>query len=287
MYRSRVNYWSCSKFANWLLKHFCGAGKPNALSLEDWDTWHQNAENNNKLVHWFVDTVLNKLQNIYCFPSDMHREIRRYVDNRFVAKTHVINTKLKPGQWHEFDTRVLNGLFEQFVDFVEVEQAVNHIAWSDDDVRNKYKLPWWKTLWYPFPAGRWRNAEVGLIHLNWAAALVYEKEECGEDDPRIGTPTHQAIAAQEQLALYDWWKNVRPNRPDPYDVSGWNQLQEDLRIKYPDAKGLRGLFSSRSEEEQELSSKTMKGGHDIEQLYNDEDTEMLIRLIKIRSNLWT
>ena len=31
-------------------------------------------------------------------------------------------------------------------------------------------------------------------------------------------------AATEQKRLYDWWKNIRPNRPDPNVESGWNEF---------------------------------------------------------------
>jgi len=35
-------------------------------------------------------------------------------------------------------------------------------------------------------------------------------------DPHFGKPTSQALAAQETLALYTWWKEERPKRLDPF-----------------------------------------------------------------------
>lgn len=42
----------------------------------------------------------------------------------------------------------------------------------------------------------------------------------GQDDPKFGTPTPQAVSSSEILSLYNWWKHERPQRLDPMEESG-------------------------------------------------------------------
>jgi len=46
-------------------------------------------------------------------------------------------------------------------------------------------------------------------------------------------------------------------------------------------------FEDRSEAELEASSRALDATQEIEDKYNKEDEEMMIRLIKIRQALWT
>jgi hypothetical protein len=62
----------------------------------------------------------------------------------------------------------------------------------------------------------------------------------------------QAVTAREQLFLYNWWTVTRPARPDPY-----GNLVE------------AGKYG------------------EIEEAYEQEDEDMLHRLITIRRSLWT
>ena len=63
----------------------------------------------------------------------------------------------------------------------------------------------------------WRSRELGLKYLEWEMNLM--------DDDKVHL-TSQAKAAQEQYELYTWWKDIRPNRPDPYEVAGYNAYWE-------------------------------------------------------------
>lgn len=71
----------------------------------------------------------------------------------------------------------------------------------------------------------------------------------------------------------------RPNRPDPSMVSGWNEYCEKRN-------SLRNIFS-KTNDDREYISKILDVQHNIEKEQDDEDTAMLIRLIKVRHNLWT
>jgi hypothetical protein len=93
--------------------------------------------------------------------------------------------------------------------------------------------------------------EAGMSMLEDWTRLTQKDYGWKDDDPRCNEPCLQAVYAKETIELYRWWKEVRPKRKDPWD-------ERD------------GSDSIRLEREQE-----------------DEDTEMLIRLVKIRGALWT
>ena len=83
--------------------------------------------------------------------------------------------------------------------------------------------------------------------------------------------------------LYLWWTQVYRNRPDPYDASGWSELCEKRRITH----GEDGIFfEDRTDDEKEQSKQTLASLHDLEAVYEQEDEDMLIRLIKIRKSFF-
>jgi hypothetical protein len=171
-------------------------------------------------------------------------------------------------------------LFNELVDFVEIEQAWSHIAWGSKEDKAKYKAPFWATGWFRWRT--WRCPQAGLDHLDWAMTLT-NTDWCEPDHPEYGKPTGQAIRAKEIKELYIWWTTVYPARPDPHDASGW--------VDYCEAK--RNLNDGRlfgSKETAELKkqgNKALKLSQKIEAQYEKEDTEMMIRLIKARDSLWT
>ena len=103
------------------------------------------------------------------------------------------------------------------------------------------------------------------------------------DDEKFGAPTHQAETAIETLVLYYWWKEVRPQRLDPYDVSGWSELCERRRTEH----GQSLWLEDQTEEERAESRESIIISNRLEEEYHKEDEDMMIRLIKIRQGLWT
>jgi hypothetical protein len=103
-------------------------------------------------------------------------------------------------------------------------------------------------------------------------------------DDEADEPTPQAVKAQEILDLYNWWTQVRPARPDPYEASGWTALSEEQRA----ANG--GKWSISAPKDPGLR-KRMDRAHKVmnrmEKDFEKEDEAMMIRLIKVRHGLWT
>jgi len=236
--KNRVNYWSCSKVADWIR----GEKKPYALTLEDWDDWKNKQSLKRPIRFYIADTLLNKLQNFLYFPWDIYVNIRHYVSNRFIYKIHYLHTGLKAGNYYDLDHRILHGLFNELVNYVEQD-----LAWMNQWSKKNKKI-------------RERSAQDGLEYLDWSIDI--------KDDE--GTPTKQAESAKEILELYNWWKNY-PNRPDPMQQSGWSDLCE----------------KNKNEVDPNLKDKVFNDLQIIEEQQEQEETDMLIRLIKIRKSLWT
>ncbi len=255
---SRMNYWSCSKFADFIR----GEQKPFALEWGKWDEWKQEQQKKRPIRFWLAEKGLSKLQGLVMFPVDVYTEIRYYVDNRWITKTHYLKTGLKPGHYYEINYRILHGLFNELVDFIEIEYA--HMAkWSLKKGTKNYKFK------------RGRSTEAGLAYMKWACNLKYTKDwGVDKKDPKYGKPTHQALAAQKIKELYIWWKEVRPNRPEPMAV---------LELNYDKNKEDKLMDGKMTRKELSEFKKLAK----IEADYEKEDTKMLIELIKIRKELWS
>lgn len=265
MHKMRNKHWSCTKFAHWAFNKM-GCPKPNSATMDEWDNWQEEIEEKHPIAYKLIDNGLDLCQDIIMFPTDVIHAVRYYYRSRFVLKSHYLQTKLEPGKYHENDVRILHGLFETLVDFVEVEKA-NMLYWTslDDDPR-----PWWHRIsllrW-----GEYRSREDGIAYLNW------EMELLDWDNRHF---SQQAMVAQEIYDLYIWWKDIRPNRPDPYEVSGWSDWMDERGHLSP-----RKIFGE--DPDPDKTMKLLAKLHKIENEYDQEDERNLIRLIKIRSHLWT
>lgn len=183
MLKFRNRYWTCTKLADIIR----GEKKPFALSFEDWDAWKEKQRKERPWRYWISDTMLRKLQNLIYYPSDLCYSIRSYLKNRYVTKTHNLKTGLEKGEWYDLDTRILHALFNELVEFVEIELA--HLSKYD---RNKK---------YKFKNGR--CIEAAYDYFEWANNLPEES---------YGTQREDSIKIKE---LYEWWTKQRPYRDDP------------------------------------------------------------------------
>lgn len=252
MYKNRIYYWNSSKVADFIR----GEKKPFALEWGAWDEYYADLKKRKPIRYWITEKFLKVLQDIVYYPYDIYNEVNGYIRNRYIDKSHMINTGLKAGGYHEIDTKILHGLFNELVDYVEKELA--HLSlW---DTTKKYKFKNGRCIEAAYDYFKWQNN-------------IKEKDENGR---RV--LTIQAKDSRKIQKLYEWWKNKRPNRPDPYEISGWNQC-----FKNDDE-----LFGSKVNTLlSKAQDKVIKKLYKIEESYDNEDTEMLIDLIKLRHSLWT
>lgn len=276
----RSKYWSCTPFADWIR----GIKKGGAKTGRGWREWEAEGKRLHPVRYWIAEEALDAVQNFLWWPIDKIYNVKYYINNRWVTRTHGLTAHardIKPGQWCDVGNRFLPCLFNELVDYVEVELAWWHLAWNQEE-RAKYNMPWWAVGWWRVRL--WRCPQAGLDNLDWQRKLVWQEEEdCDLASQNIGQPTPQAVNAQEILDLYRWWTEVYPKRPDPHDASGWSA--------YCDMRRERGDhlldMEDRTPEEAEMAKTALDKTHEIEQAYEAEDTAMLIRLIKIRNSLWT
>ena len=273
------NYWSCSKFADWLR----GTPKLGCGTSEQWDEWRNEAERYNPVRYWLAEEALDAIQNFFCYPGDKLNDVRYYINNRWISKSHALTAHprdIRPGRWSDVGNRFLPCLFNELVNFVEVEQAWHYVMWNDEE-QKKYNVPWYRSGWLRWRT--WRCPEAGLAYLDWASTLT-NAEFLEDDKKHLAEPTYQANAAKEIKELYLWWTTVYRNRPDPYEASGWTAICEESRI----ANG--GRLSWGGEKDPVLKKKSDRAHkllRKIEAAYEKEDEQMMIRLIKIRQSLWT
>ena len=275
-----TTYWSCTPFADWLR----GTPKKGALTSDGWAEWEDEAKRYHPVRYWLAEEGLGYVQDFVTWPIRTLYDIKYYINNRWVSRTHSLTAHprdIKPGQWQDVGNRFLPCLFNELVDFVEIESAWMHIAWGSEEDRAKYKAPFWATGWFRWRT--WRCPQAGLDHLDWAMTLT-NSDWVDENDPNYGKPTGQALRAKEIKELYTWWTTTYRNRPDPHDASGWSAYCESLRIKHGD----RWIgVSEKDPAIRNASTKAMKLLDKIEKAYDKEDEQMMIRLIKIRDSLWT
>ena len=275
----RSNYWSCSKFADWVR----GIKKGGAKTGRGWREWEEEGRQLHPVRYWIAEEALDAVQNFIWWPVDKIYDVKYYINNRWVTHTHCLTAhprNIKPGQWQDVGNRFLPCLFNELVDFVEIETAWSHIAWSDKEAREKYHAPFWATGWFRWRT--WRCPQAGLDHLDWAMTLTNE-EWLDDDKKHEAVPTSQALTAREIKELYTWWTEVYPKRPDPHDAGGWTaycDMKRDSGAHFLD-------LEDRTPEEANMAKTALDKTHEIEQAYEAEDEAMLIRLIKIRNSLWT
>lgn len=275
------NYWSCSSFADWLR----GSVSPKFFKLGD-TSWEDAAKAAHPVRYWLAEEGLGYLQDFVTWPVRKLYDIKYYINNRWVTKTHALTASprdIQRGSWSDVGNRFLPCLFNELVDFVEVELAWWHIAWSDKDEHKKYNAPFWASGWFRWRT--WRSPQAGLDNLDWQRSLTWGDDEgLDKDDPRYGKPTSQAIKAQEILDLYTWWTVTYRNRPEPMKASGWLDYCDLMSSKY--GPGLAS-WGKEDKEDRKLSAKVRKIMHKMEADYEKEDEAMMIRLIRIRNGLWT
>lgn len=235
-HRKYRNHWSLSKLSKFIRK-LVGLENPGTLSAEGWAQHEKQSKQTAPFFNWLTNEFFDKVQDVVMFLPDCIYSVNVFYRN-WKDKSHVLEGGFEVGQWVDRCTRFNTCLFYELEKFIEKEKGLDTLAWE-------------KTLVYD------------------------ESWGCEKGHENYGKSTHQALAAMEQEAIYNFWKSHK-NR-DLYEESGWSAICED---KYE--KG-DCLLNNQSQQEKEVLEKLSL----LEKEYDEQETEMLIRLIKIRNYLWT
>lgn len=178
------------------------------------------------------------------------------VRHRTTDRYNIVKTGLKPG-YYEINDRMLHALFALLVEYVEIGLSSKNYGTELKD-----------------PKAR------GLEYLDWEI-----------NDPNCAGP--QAETAATAKELYLWWTVERPARLDSWSSPEiWPNRQTDERkssfverlvgMRFGRKNRLR-LSMKQPKEEREAGDLARK----LEEFYDFQDTEMLVRLAGIRRGLWT
>ncbi len=230
------------KFRTWLRTKMLGE-IPKSATMEEWDDIDAR-ERTMPIRYFLVKTIPLKIS----VKMMQLRDVKYWFKYRLQKehKYHLCDTGLPPA-YYEIEKRMLHANFNMLKEFVETELA-DQQGWRTD--RDDIDL---------ISIGR----VTGLEHLDWQIALTLNEHDGLEaDDPRIGESTPQALTAQEIKALYLWWVDERPNRPDPWDL--YNKDTD-----YGDDKSLFKTFTkrNRSEKEKKASRRRSEQRHKLEEKY--------------------
>ena len=171
-----------------------------------------------KFVEWLKDFwEFNMVWN--------HRHFVGSIKNRFIRRHYLIKTGLKKGQWYDTDIRMLYGMMNLLVEYIDRERPLERIDWDADDFHKEIR--------------------------------------------------------DEFVVIRKWWDNYNSRcKIIKKAMDDWH----DERFKdCPDGNNLEWLNTPETNEARELADRF----HKMEQEFEDEETDMLIRLIKIRKCLWT
>jgi hypothetical protein len=280
----RSKYWSNTKLAD-LIR---GTKSLSVGSSSEWRAWNKAAKAAHPVRYWIAETLLDRLQTAVNFVPDKLHSVKYYINNRWVTRTHALTASprdIPRGGWRDVGSRFIPCLFNELQDFVEIELAWSHIAW-DEEARAKFKAPWWSSGWWRWRT--WRCPQAGLENIEWRRNHKWTADEVGADSELVGELTPHAAAYQEIYELYKWWTEVYRNRPDPHDASGWTDFCARRRALRESESAIAFLdFENDSPEERETSRKILDLCRELEEQFENEDTEMLTRLIRVRQQLWT
>jgi len=244
------------------LRERLGIAKPELFEFGNgsYDDWKTNTRKNYPVGWFLTETLPDFIEDTHRIVTSPYYNTRYYIRNRFYRKTHMLRTDCVPGEYSDTDERILTGLANAIIDYVEVELAYKHKWVGSEEVPNAI----WKNG---------RCPELGLKYLEWEMEL---------DDPNLDEYSRadsQANSAREVKVIYDWAKG-RPDRPDPHELSGWNAYCDKYRSSLWNNK-------NQTPEQGVESEVTFKKLREIEAEYEREDEDMLIRIIKVRRSLWT
>jgi hypothetical protein len=158
--------------------------------------------------------------------------------------------------------------------FQDMPQSATRDEWQDwEDQARKNKVRWFLADTFPFWC--WKTFVKPIKEVK--SLLRYRTFDRYHIIKTTLKPDYYDDA-QEIKYLYTWWKDVRPHRPDPDQVSGWDKVCDKWNI----------LSDKDNCEEKKSEVDAARKKYDaLEKEYEDEDTRMMKRLIDVRKALWT
>ena len=129
------------------------------------------------------------------------------------------------------------------------------------------------------PKDSWFDTDHKMLYAMMALLLDYIEKEKPFEIINWESDDFHKHAKKEMLEIKDWWDNYENRQKE---IEKALQKWSDLRTG-----GKEDLLSNINKPETEESQKQNDLLHELEDKLENEETEMMIRLIKIRKFLWT
>jgi hypothetical protein len=161
---------------------------------------------------------------------------------------------------------------------VEYDCAANYVFDKKIfDPTNSYNINQIKKL-----LGAWLTRRTKV---NPSDGMAHLRKQC-EDKAEVATIKW----AHEVMVLYVWWTAVRPNRRNsPIRIEA-KKYDEELMAKYTGVGEddlLFGYSQLFTQDERIKLDALQTAAFELDEYDDQEDEDMLIRLMKIRKSLWT
>lgn len=268
-----------------------GRKKPYALSIDGWNEFDKKYKEEEPIRFFFCETVPDKI--LYGYRKAIGwklRKFREFFYYRFMDKYHVVKTDLEPG-YYDKDSLIFHANFSILVDFVESELAwmylISNSSNKGDVLFEKYKLQWKLANIDPTHILKinFRSSELGIAFLeNYVEKNPYDTED---DEGYVEAVKRQQNEYKEILDIYTWYTKTYPEKLERAHSSLDFENREELEKKY----GFMFILSSEFRKENPDVYKRYQDDSKVRQQLKEEiekeSTDMLIRLINIRSRLWT
>jgi hypothetical protein len=174
----------------------------------------------------------------------------------YLPRGEFVRTGLSQG-YHDTDEVFLSTSFSLLVDFVDCEVA----SLLNDGTETK------------------KAGEEALL------AMIEEASKWQSDERENWV---------EMYELYVWWTKVRPYRADPLSTADFERCERLLMKHHSSILSVCDTGSTKkitrpaiSAEDRAIIQEEFDRADSLYRAYCSEDTEMLMRLVKIRSFMWT
>lgn len=259
------------------IKKFFDLKTPSSATIAEWREWKKQTKSQYPFRYWLLETLPSAIRLANHRYWEPLSTLRCWCKNRFITKSHLLRTGLAPGKYYETDERILHGCFNTLKEFVEQDKAYLNF-WC-----NYKSHKWWQSR-APFSWFYTVPKSQGIEYLQWESTLKHNAD-CFLDpnEPVIGTPTPQALAAQEILDLYIWWTQTRPLRDQNSACVNYHNFCEEMHAKYQDS----WFMDLPNPQESQKLRQLMDDYNTEEHRQHQEDEDMLIKLMRVRRSLWT
>lgn len=207
----------------------------------------------------------------------MLRRLLWAIAYRTTQQYNVVKIRSLPPGYYDTDTRIFHAIMQLVVDHVEVSMSA---AYVDDGY---YDVGFWEFVWMCLPpviAPDW------MIRCRWRGMAFLAKEKRLNDPglPIEHRHPEQARAASEIEQIYLWWKDIRPKRPEPEELSGMLEVMKKIR-EYRKKTHIFNTDSLPKNLDAELQA-AVDMCDKTEKAYDNQDREMMKRVIDILPYMW-